>query len=251
MAKTPAKESPRPRSSARLRSREPLEMQFQDPPTGSSRARSRSAKPKKVEEPADETNAVETPRSRSRKPSKKAAKSPPAKAPTPKATPRKATVASAKSKPAKTIPKGEAEVAKAISAKKKPNKETVRKSEPAEKTASSVAPAPAARKRAKSFGMRKIEDRTDDQTDSHSRAKRSLNVTPFEAPPVSKRQKRKSAAPQKKAATIAIARGSSARAAQTGMLSRPLPMAAMALTAVGGVLTAWFYLGFKSLVKVN
>mmetsp|Transcript_29300 Transcript_29300/g.25030 ORF Transcript_29300/g.25030 Transcript_29300/m.25030 type:complete len:100 (-) Transcript_29300:123-422(-) len=99
--------------------------------------------------------------------------------------------------------------------------------------------------------MRKAEDHVDDKIDSHSRSKRSLNVTPFEAPPVSKRQKRKSAAPQKKAATIAVARGASAKGAQYGMLARPLPMAAMALTAVGGVLTAWFYLGFKSLVKIN
>ncbi|KAF4727481.1 hypothetical protein FOZ62_011422, partial [Perkinsus olseni] len=37
---------------------------------------------------------------------------------------------------------------------------------------------------------------------------------------------------------------------EPGMLTRPLPMAAMALTAVGGVLTAWFYLGIKGLSKL-
>ncbi|KAF4758417.1 hypothetical protein FOZ63_006482, partial [Perkinsus olseni] len=196
MAKTTREASPRPRSSARLRSREPLEMRFEDPPTGATRSRSRSAKPKKSEEKDAETTVLAkgrktsecrttTPRSRSRKPTKKA-KSPP-KSATPKATPRKTTVASARSKPAKTLAKtvNEKDIAKAVSAKKRKNKRETRKSEPAGE-------------RAKSFGMRKpmgLSPPAESGAADHRPvgSKRSLSVTPFETAPISKRQKRKSA----------------------------------------------------------
>ncbi|KAF4733108.1 hypothetical protein FOZ62_031767, partial [Perkinsus olseni] len=193
MAKTTREASPRPRSSARLRSREPLEMRFEDPPTGEHA----DAKPKKSEEKDAETTVL--------------AKSPP-KSATPKATPRKTTVASARSKPAKTLAKtvNEKDIAKPMGL-----------SPPAESGAADHRPVG---------------------------SKRSLSVTPFETAPISKRQKRKSAVPQKKASTVSAARVM--KKPEPVMLTRPLPMAAMALTAVGGVLTAWFYLGIKGLPKL-
>ncbi|KAF4649106.1 hypothetical protein FOZ61_001731, partial [Perkinsus olseni] len=235
-----------------LRSREPLEMRFEDPPTGEHADRSRSAKPKKSEERDAETTVLAKASS---------IQSPPPKSATPKATPRKTTVASAKSKPPKTLAKtvNEKDIAKAVSAEKRKNKRETRKSEPAGE-------------RAKSFGMRKptgLSPPAESEAADHHPvgSKRSLSVTPFETAPISKRQKRKSAVPQKKASTVRAASieftcdysGACPlelvifrvmKKPESGMLTRPLPMAAMALTAVGGVLTAWFYLGIKGLSKL-